>query len=130
DLVNATARQFTISEVSADKAYLSRENLELVERLGGSPFIPFKSNSIAGEPGSAWQRAYGYFQFRREEFLRHYHKRSNIESAYSAVKAKFGDGVRSKGDVAMKNEALCKLLAHNLCCLIMEQVELGIAPVF
>jgi hypothetical protein len=32
--------------------------------------------------------------------------------------------------VAMKNETLCKLLAHNICVLIQEQHELGIDPVF
>jgi hypothetical protein len=32
--------------------------------------------------------------------------------------------------VAMANEVLCKILAHNICCLIMSQLELGIAPVF
>lgn len=31
---------------------------------------------------------------------------------------------------AMKNEVLCKLLCHNICCLIMSQFELGIEPVF
>jgi hypothetical protein len=46
------------------------------------------------------------------------------------VKAKFGDAVRSRTDVAMTNEVLCKLIAHNICCLIMSQVELGIDPVF
>ena len=30
----------------------------------------------------------------------------------------------------MVNEVLCKLLCHNLCCLIQEQEELGIVPVF
>jgi hypothetical protein len=30
----------------------------------------------------------------------------------------------------MKNEVLCKFLAHNLCCVIQSQLELGIAPVF
>jgi hypothetical protein len=30
----------------------------------------------------------------------------------------------------MVNEVLAKVLAHNLCCLIQEQCELGIAPVF
>jgi hypothetical protein len=30
----------------------------------------------------------------------------------------------------MKNESLCKILAHNLCCLIMSQCELGIEPIF
>jgi hypothetical protein len=45
-------------------------------------------------------------------------------------KAKFGDAVRSRTDVAMTNEVLCKLVAHNICCLIMSQIELGIDPVF
>jgi hypothetical protein len=30
----------------------------------------------------------------------------------------------------MKNEVLCKVLAHNLCCLIMAQLELGVQPTF
>lgn len=38
--------------------------------------------------------------------------------------------VRSKTDVAQKNEVLCKVLCHNICCVIRSQVELGIAPVF
>jgi hypothetical protein len=46
------------------------------------------------------------------------------------LKRKFGDSVRSKTDVAMRNEALFKILAHNLCVLIQEQHELGIDPVF
>ena len=36
----------------------------------------------------------------------------------------------SKTDVAMVNEVLCKLLCHNLTCLIQEQETLGIAPTF
>ena len=47
-----------------------------------------------------------------------------------AVKRKFGGEVRSKTDTAMKNEVLAKLVAHNLCCLIQEQHELGIDPIF
>ena len=30
----------------------------------------------------------------------------------------------------MANEALCKLLCHNLTCLIQEQETLGIVPIF
>ena len=36
----------------------------------------------------------------------------------------------SKNDAAMVNEVLCKLLCHNLTCLIQEQETLGIIPVF
>jgi hypothetical protein len=73
---------------------------------------------------------FGYFKYRQEEFMDHYHKRSNIESTFSAVKRKFGDAVRSKTETAMVNEVLCKFLCHNLCCLIQEQAELGIEPEF
>ena len=43
--VEATAQHFTIQEVSADKAYLSKKNLRAVEAVGGVTYIPFKSNS-------------------------------------------------------------------------------------
>jgi hypothetical protein len=66
----------------------------------------------------------------RKEFLRHYHQRCNVESTFSAIKRKFGDSVRSKGDVAMANEVLCKILAFNLTCCIAAWYELDIVPVF
>jgi hypothetical protein len=40
----------------------------------------------------------------REEYLRHYHKRSNIETTNSMIKAKFGDHIRSKTDNVMADE--------------------------
>ncbi len=46
------------------------------------------------------------------------------------MKRKFGDGLRSKTDVAMVNEALCKILCHNLVVLIHVINELGIERVF
>ena len=126
-LIKTTARNFTVKEASGDKAYLSNENLELMEALGGKVYIPFKSNSSdKGTP--LWERMYHFFAFRRDEFLTHYHQRSNVESTFSMIKRKFGDSLRSKTDTAMKNEALCKVLAHNLCCVISAWYELGIEP--
>jgi hypothetical protein len=71
-----------------------------------------------------------FYSFKREEFLKHYHKRSNVESTFSMVKAKFRDHVRSKTDTAMVNEVLGNLLAHNLCVVIQSQCELGIEATF
>ena len=34
-----------------------------------------------------------------------YHKRSNVETTISMIKAKFGDSLRSKTDTAMVNES-------------------------
>jgi transposase len=129
-LVEKTAENFTVKEVPADKAYLSHDNLALVHGLGGTAFVPYKVNSQAGEAGTLWEKMYFYFRFHRDEFLKHYHLRSNIESTFSMVKAKFRDHVRSKTDVAMKNEVLCKFLCHNICVVHQSHIELGIAPVF
>ena len=46
------------------------------------------------------------------------------------MKRKFGDSLRSRTDVAMRNEVYAKLLCHNLCRVILSQIELGIEPVF
>lgn len=129
-LVTSTAQNFTIREVSADKAYSSDKNITAIDGLKGTAYIPFKTNTT-GETGSAlWKQMYHYFMFKRDEFLNHYHKRSNIESTFSMLKRKFGDSLRSKTDTAMVNETLCKVLCHNLVVLIHEMEELGIEPVF
>jgi hypothetical protein len=57
-------------------------------------------------------------------------KRSNVESTFHMIKAKFGDRLRGKTQTAQINEALCKVLAHNLCCVIQSIYELGIEPTF
>lgn len=128
-LVSETAEGFTIGEVSADKAYSSYDNFETVAGFGGEAFIAFRTGAT-GERGGTFEKMFHYFQFKKDEFLAHYHRRSNVESTFSMVKRKFGSDVRSKTDAAMKNEVLCKLVAHNLCVLIQEQHELGIEPVF
>lgn len=98
-LVNTTAENFQIAEISADKGYASRANLEMIAEKGGTPFIAFKPNHSA-EASRTWSKMYYYFQFRRDEFLQHYHKRSNVESTFSMMKRKFRDSLRSKTDSA------------------------------
>lgn len=129
-LMEQTAQNFCVVESLADKAYLSHRNAAAVEALGGVPFIPFKTNTLPNVEDSAWGRMYHYFMLNREEFLAHYHARSNVESVFSMIKAKFGDGVRSKCDTGMANEALAKVLCHNICCLIQAIHELGVDPNF
>jgi transposase len=129
-LVAKTAGHFDLREVSADKAYLSRNNLRAVEAAGATPFIPFKSNTVEMIEDSIWAKMYHYFMYNREGFFEHYHKRSNIESAYSMIKGKFGDSLRSKSDIGQINEALCKVLCHNICVLVQAIHELGIEPTF
>jgi hypothetical protein len=145
-LVDATAKNFVMQEVSADKAYLSAANLQTVVDHAAMPYIPFKSNSKPTwglgtqrthdqnaklrRQTSLWRQMYHYYEFNQSRFLQQYHKRSNVESTFSMIKAKFGDSLRSKTKTAQINEALCKVLAHNLCCLIQSMFELNIKPEF
>jgi hypothetical protein len=46
-----------------------------------------------------------FYPYNRDEFLTHYHKRSNSESTFSMIKAKSGARIRSKTPTAQINEA-------------------------
>jgi transposase len=131
-LVATTAQRFPVREVSADKAYLSLDNLQVVAGIGGIAYIPFKQRTTGLRPDfdALWNRMWHYYMFQRETFLQHYHKRSNAETTFSMIKAKFGELVRAKMPVAQVNEVLCKVLCHNICCLIQSIYELGIEPTF
>lgn len=128
-LLETTAKDFSVTEVAADKAYTSAANYDAVDAIGGPLFAPFKAN-MTGAAGGVFEKMFHYFALRREEFLAHYHQRSNVESTFSMMKRKFGDAVRSKTDTAMTSEVLAKILCHNLCCVIAAWYELGIEPVF
>ncbi|MFH0862426.1 MAG: transposase [Candidatus Altiarchaeota archaeon] len=122
---------FEIKEITADKAYTSRDNYNLANKIGATAYLPFKKNDTGKSRGSlTWTRMYHYFQLNREEFLQHYHQRSNVESTMNMVKAKFGDKLKSKKYKAQVNELLCKFICHNICVLIQEMHELGVNPTF
>jgi hypothetical protein len=66
-LIKQTAENFKINEVSADMAYSSRENLNLVNEVGGTPYIPFKKSSTDKQRGSAtWVKMFHYFMLNKE----------------------------------------------------------------
>jgi transposase len=127
-LIEATAQHFNVQRVLGDKAYSSRANLELTESIGAVPFIPFKSYAVGTTKNETWNRLYHYYALNRAEFLKAYHKRSNVESTFSAMKRKFGDFVRSRTPVAQINELLLKVLAYNIVCVVHSMHELGISP--
>lgn len=130
-LVDATAKSgFNMQEISADKAYISADNLRASVNVGARPYIPFKSNVNTKRGDDLWKKLYHFYSFKREEFLQHYHKRSNVETTFHMIKSKFGERLRCKTETAQINEALCKVLCHNLCVVIQSMYELGIDPTF
>lgn len=131
-LVERTAQGFVMSEVSADKAYLSNKNLQTVVDNNAMPYIAFKSDSTGKNPASSklYKQMYHYFSYNQERFMQSYHKRSNVETTFHMIKAKFGDKLRSKTRRAQINEALCKVLCHNIVVLISAMHELNLKPKF
>jgi transposase len=130
-LLASTAKAgFTMREVSADKGYTSMKNLQATVDHGAIPFIPFKSNVQADRGTDVWSKMFHFYNFKRDEFLAHYHKRSNVESVFQMIKSKFGEKLRSKNETAQINEALTKVLAHNLVVVIQSMYELNITPEF
>ena len=130
-LVEETAKTFRVGEVSGDKAYSSRLNLQAIEDVGAVPYIPFKKNVSGKANGSMlWKKMYHYFIYKHDEFLEHYHKRSNAETCFHMIKTKFGSNIKSKKQTAQFNELLIKVLAHNVCVVIQEVNELGVKAEF
>lgn len=136
-LLASTLKRFNVKTVSADRAYTGHDSLDAIDAAGAFPLIPFKSNSVRvgnhyKSPASRalWGRMHDFFTYNREEFLKHYHKRSNVETAFHMIKSKFGTKVRSKSATAQVNEVLAKVLCHNLCCLVSAFYEMGVEAKF
>ena len=120
-------RYFDIQNIVADKAYCSRENLRFAHEIGMMPFIPFKKNMKAKRKGKGgiWREMYLFFQKRADEFNRHYHHRSNVETAFHMLKQRFGSNLTTKSFEANGVELKFKAFCHNLCVLIQESFEMG-----
>jgi len=136
-LLNASAKRFQMKRVSADKGYLAESNVLAITAHGAEPFIAPKINTAFVRPldasrrkAAVWDKMLGYYLYRKDDFLRFYHRRSNVETTFAMIKAKFGGRVRSKTAIAATNEVLCKILCHNLCVLVQSAYELGIEATF
>lgn len=129
-LLKTTMEYFDPESLAADKAYLSHKNIHLAMLAGVVPYIPFKSNTLIPRDGdgSAWAQMYHFFRYQYEEFNHHYHQRSNVETAVSMMKTKFGDAVRSQNPIAQANEILAKVLCHNIVEVHKASVMLGVDP--
>lgn len=93
----------------ADKAYDARWIHELCKKLGIKPHIPVRNW------GNPRFKNMGLRMKSIEEFnLRTYHRRELVESAFSAIKRKFGSSVSSKSVRTIRTEIYGRLVCHNL----------------
>ncbi len=112
-------------------AYSGHANLAKILSLGAQPLIPFKDGTGEGVGSPLfWRKAHHYFHYNREEFLRKYHKRSNVETVFHMIKSRFGERVLAKSFAGQVNEVYLKALLHNTSVLVSCIYELGLEPVF
>lgn len=130
ELVQQMAKRFPVKEVSADKGYLSKMNAQIIASCGAVPYIMFRDNSTGTKGPEGWNTMWHSFSGDREEYLRHYHRRSNVETVFHMVKAKFGERLLMRTRTAQFNEVLLKYVCHNISCLAMAFKTLGIDPKF
>jgi transposase len=129
-LLEQTTQDFSVRRVLGDKAYSSYANMDFATEKEVTPFVMFRDNASDNTRCEAWDKLMHFYRFHKQEFMRAYHKRSNVESTFSAVKRVFGDFVRSKNKPAQINEVLLKILCHNVRQVIFAMFEIGIAPTF
>ena len=121
---------FVIDEIASDGAYLSEAHLEWLDALGIDQYTPFRSNSRFHHDNSVWDIYLAFFLLHKDLFDEHYHRRSQAESTFSMVKAKYGPSVRGKQPASQANGVLVKFLANNVYVLIRAIYELGMAIEF
>jgi transposase len=123
-IVGDEVKLFSMKNFVADKGYSARFVMTFIEELGLVPYIPFKKRST-GRPGGslAWARAFKAFMIDREQYMKKYHVRSNVESNFHMLKTRFGSFCSTRLFKANSNEIKTKVLCHNLCILIQELYE-------
>ena len=129
-LLASTMKHHDVRELSADKAYSSVANHNVLDALSVEAFIPFKVNAVANPKAPVWSRHLCEFTLNQERFLASYHRRSNVETVFHMMKARFGASVASRLPTAQVNETLAMCVAHNLCCVVKAIFTAGLAPTF
>lgn len=129
-LLARTLVHHDVREVAGDKAYSSVENHNVLDSFSVEAFIPFKVNAVVNPKAPVWSRHLCEFTLNQERFLAHYHRRSNVETVFHMMKARFGASVASRLPTAQVNEVLAMCVAHNLCCLVKAIFTAGLAPTF
>jgi transposase len=107
---------YDVEAVTADSAYLSRRNCDLIEARGAKPYIkPKKNITVIRSFGSkAWKNMLLDYWNNRSEWNKTYHLRSSAETAFSTIKRKFGHRLSSILKDHQRKELMTKVITYNL----------------
>jgi len=124
-IIYKTGLNFRMKEFTGDRAYSSKMVFRILESLRCMPYIPFKHSTKKPTKDSPqlWNKMFIHFRDNREEFMKKYHVRSNVETTFAMIKLRLGEHLKSRNYVSQRNELMVKFICHNICCLIQEMYE-------
>lgn len=132
--VDITSENFKINEWSGDGMYWAKANCAKVQEVGGKPYFKCKEGKTSwngkqsGVP--AWKEMNSLARENPEEYGKHYHRRSNVESTNHSKKSIHGDKIYSKLHFARINEESLRWINHNINVLNRAGYEWNITPSF
>ena len=113
-----------LGNVYADSGYLSLNNCWVIKEKGGTLYIRLKKTTTGGRNnGSAFTEMIKRYKENKEDWMKNYHQRSNIETVFSSLKRKLGGYVTSIKRGIQHVEIALKIIVYNLIILARKIVE-------
>jgi len=129
--VNKTIKNFKADEFSGDGKYWCKENCKKVAEAGAKPYFRVHQNWAGNSRGCmTWKLMNLEFKNNPEEYGKHYHKRSNVESTNHSKKVLHGNSVYSRLPSARINEETLRWINHNINVLNRAKHQWNIVPKF
>jgi transposase len=114
-LKQTSVRYSRVDLVSADSAYLSRGNCDLVAGVGGvSRFYPKKGCGLRQKGSRAWRLMFEELIVDPQKWLEEYHLRSNVEGGFSVWKRDCPIPLRKKLVFRRRQEAFARACNFNI----------------
>jgi len=129
--VDKTTKNFKVNEFSGDGRYWCKANCWKVFEVGAKPYFKVWKNWCEKSRGCMpWKLMNLEFKNDPEEYEKHYHKRSNVESTNHSKKVLHGNSVYSRLQSARINEETLRWINHNINVLNRAKHEWKINPKF
>ena len=127
--VDKTIKDFKAKEFSGDGRYWCKENCKKVTEVGAKPyFLVWRNWSGKSRGCMPWKLMNLESKNNSEEYGKHYHKRSNVESTNHSKKVLHGNIVYSRLTSARINEETLRWINHNINVLNRAKYEWKINP--
>ena len=129
--VDKTVKNFDAHEFSGDGRYWCKENCKKVIGVDAKPYFKVWKNWSGKSRGCMpWKLMNSEFKDNPEEYGKHYHKRSNVESTNMSKKMLHGSAVYSRLKSARINEETLRWINHNITVLNRARCQWKIIPNF